>query len=124
VTGSIDIGDLYARYQAERRDEQSLSRRLTAKAQSRPSGASAGSKPRPIDRQSPLYRVCQDFEALFVKQMLNVMRKTVNKSGLLDGGMAEDIFEDMLYDEYALSISRYARLGLSDMLYKQLDAGK
>ena len=79
--------------------------------------------PKPIDKQSKLYEVCQDFEALFVKQMLDVMRKTVKKSGLLDGGMAEEIFEDMLYDEYALSMSRYARLGLSDMLYKQLDAG-
>ncbi len=40
--------------------------------------------------------------------MLNVMRKTVEKEGLLDGGMSEDIFEDMLYDEYAKKMAETA----------------
>ena len=34
--------------------------------------------------------------------MLDVMRKTVHKENdLLDGGLAQDVFEGMLYDEYA-----------------------
>ena len=65
-------------------------------------------------------RVCQDFESIFIKQMLNVMRKTVHKTGLTDGGMAEEIFEDMLYDEYALKMAQSSRFGISDMLYKEL----
>lgn len=67
-----------------------------------------------------LKEACQDFESLFVKQMLNAMRKTVNKNVLLDGGMAEDVFEDMLYDKYADSIASSANLGISKMLYKEL----
>lgn len=67
-----------------------------------------------------LKEVCSDFQAIFVKQMLDSMRKTVSKSGLLDGGRAEEIFEDMLYDEYAQKISKTADLGLDDMLYQQL----
>jgi flagellar protein FlgJ len=67
-----------------------------------------------------LYKVCQEFEAIFIKQMLDVMRSTVPKTGLLDGGMAEEIFEDMLYDEYAKSMSENAGFGLSDIIYDQL----
>jgi flagellar protein FlgJ len=75
-----------------------------------------------IDKNSRLYEVSQEFEAIFIKQMLNVMRKTVNKSGLIDGGMAEEIFEDMLYDEYALNMAKTAQFGLADSIYRQLSA--
>jgi flagellar protein FlgJ len=61
-----------------------------------------------------------EFEALFIKQMLNSMKKTINKSGLLDGGMGEEIFEDMLYDEYAKNMAQTANLGISDMMFRQL----
>lgn len=67
-----------------------------------------------------LREATKDFESLFVKQMLNSMKKTINKSGLLDGGMGQEIFEDMLYDEYAEKIAETANLGISDMMYQQL----
>ena len=73
-----------------------------------------------VDKGSPLYKVCLEFEAIFVKQMLNSMRKTVEKSGLLDGGMAEEFFEDMLYDEYAKKMAANANFGLAAMIYSQL----
>ena len=71
-------------------------------------------------KDTKLFEACQDFEALFIKQMLNSMRKTVNKTGLMEGGMAEDVFEDMLYDEYAKIMSKTADLGLADMVYQQV----
>lgn len=67
-----------------------------------------------------LYNACVDFESLFVKQMLNSMRSTIDKSSLLDGGMAQNIFEDMLYDEYANQISKSQSLGLATKMYNQL----
>lgn len=81
---------------------------------------------RPIDRKSELYKQCQEFESLFVNMMLKEMRKTVDKSGLLDGGQAEDIFQDLLYDEYAKDMTRAAGFGLSDQVYLQLtvDSGR
>jgi Rod binding domain-containing protein len=93
----------------QRRDVQSLQRQAE--------GMRGGG----IDRSSRLYKVCQDFEAIFIKQMLNVMRKTIHKTGLTDGGMAEEIFEDMLYDEYALKMAKSRQFGISDMLYRELD---
>jgi len=67
-----------------------------------------------------LLQVCRDFEAIFIKQMLDSMRNTVDKSELVGTGMAEDIFEDLLYDQYAKKISQTANLGISQLLYKQL----
>ena len=74
-----------------------------------------------IDKTSKLYKVSQEFEAIFIKQMLNVMRKSVAKTGLLDGGMAEEIFEDMLYDEYAEKMAESGSFGIADMIYRQLN---
>ena len=65
-------------------------------------------------------QACSDFEAIFIKQMLDSMRNTVEKTSLLGGGMAEDIFEDMIYDEYAKKMSKTSDFGIKDMLYRQL----
>jgi hypothetical protein len=73
-----------------------------------------------IDKKSDLYQQCQEFESIFVKQMLDAMRKTVDKSGLTDNGMGQDIFEDMLYDEYAKTMSKTANFGIADTMYRQL----
>ena len=67
-----------------------------------------------------LKNACADFEAIFIKQMLDSMRKTVEKTSLLSGGMAEDIFEDMLYQNYAEKMSKVGNFGLKEILYKQL----
>lgn len=68
-----------------------------------------------------LKEVSEDFEALMINQMLKEMRKTVNKSDLINGGMAEQIFEDMLYDEYSKEFSKTKTFGLSDIIYNQLE---
>ena len=66
-----------------------------------------------------LREASQDFEAIFIKQMLDAMRKTLPKGGLIDGGMAEDIFEDMLYEERAKVMAKTGSIGLADMLYNR-----
>ena len=71
-------------------------------------------------KNKKLYKVCEDFEAIFIKQMLNAMKKTINKSDFLHGGMAEDFFEDMLYDKYAEKMAETGNFGLARVLYDQL----
>ncbi len=84
------------------------------------SSVAAGVRGTKSGEDAPLREATKDFESLFVKQMLNSMKKTINKSGLLDGGMGQEIFEDMLYDEYAEKIAETANLGISEMMYQQL----
>ena len=69
-----------------------------------------------------LREVSREFEALFIKQMLDTMRKTVQKSELNDGGFAEEIYEDMLYDQYAQTMAKTKSFGIAEMLYNQLSA--
>ena len=85
--------------------------------------APARSLPQKIDRNSELYKASQDFEALFIKQMLDVMRKTIHKEDdLLNGGIGQDVYEDMLYDQYAHKMAATAQFGLADMIYRQLSS--
>jgi peptidoglycan hydrolase FlgJ len=75
-----------------------------------------------IDKNSELYKVSQDFEAIFIKQMLDAMRKTINKDDdfLGNGGIGQDVYEDMLYDEYAKKMAQTAQFGLADSVYREL----
>ena len=67
-----------------------------------------------------LREVAEDFEAIFVKQMLESMRGTLNPDNrLVDTGMAGDIFEDMLYDEYASIMAKTGGFGLADLIVDQ-----
>lgn len=74
----------------------------------------------PRGNDQELKQACKDFEAIFIKQMLDAMRKTVPDSGLLEKDQAQEIFEDMLYDKYASLLSETANLGIADIMYKQL----
>ncbi len=68
-----------------------------------------------------LREVASDFEAIFIKQMLDSMRDTLNpENRLVDTGMAGEIYDDMLYDEYARIMSRTGGLGLADLIVNQL----
>jgi peptidoglycan hydrolase FlgJ len=81
----------------------------------------AGPAPTAVDRKSKLFEQCQEFESIFVKMMLKEMRKSVDKSdALISGGWAEDIYSDMLDDEYSKTMAKKAGFGLADQLYKQL----
>ena len=73
---------------------------------------------KPVDKK--LMDTCIEMESIFVSKMLKEMRNTLPKEKLIDGGMAEQIFEDMLYDEYSLNLSKTSNLGLGRMLYEEL----
>ncbi|TVR68596.1 MAG: muramidase [Spirochaetaceae bacterium] len=70
--------------------------------------------------QEQLKQVAQDFEAIFIKQMLDSMRSTLNpENRLIDTGMAGEFYEDMLYDEYAQLMAKTGGFGLAEMIVKQ-----
>ena len=92
-----------------------------------PQGAAANQAnphvaPREIDRTSKLYEKSLEMESYVVKMMLSSMRKTVMKA---DGesSYAKNMYEDMLYDEYATMMTKNAGFGLADQMYLHLSQG-
>ncbi|MDR2491751.1 MAG: rod-binding protein [Spirochaetaceae bacterium] len=84
-------------------------------------GLSAGAARLPVvDKSSKLYEQCEALETFFLKNLITGMRKTVEKSDLNKGGFAGEIYEDMLYDEYAKNFSRNADFGLAELAYLEL----
>jgi Rod binding domain-containing protein len=102
---------------SETQGTEGLARRARASAGRDGATADAASSPRNL---SELQDVAGKFEALFVEQMLSTMRDTLNKEDrLFDGGMAEEYFKDMLYEEYAAKIADQGDLGIADMIVDQ-----
>jgi flagellar protein FlgJ len=67
-----------------------------------------------------LLDVCYEMESIFVGQMLKTMRKTVMETDFFGKSMAKDIFNDMLYDEYAKLMAKSDAFGLARQIYDQL----
>lgn len=93
----------------------------------KPQGAAAnsgnGKSTKTIDKTSKLYEQALELENYFVKEMLSSMRKTVTKSNLLgsEDDYAQNMYEDMLYDNYAEALTKNGHFGLADQIYLQLD---
>lgn len=63
---------------------------------------------------------CQEMESLFINHLLKEMRATVDKSGFISGGYAEEIFTSMLDAELSKEAACRGGIGLADILYNQL----
>ncbi|GHV86315.1 hypothetical protein AGMMS50230_19230 [Spirochaetia bacterium] len=72
------------------------------------------------ENDKKLYEQCQALETFLVKNILSAMRKNVMKSSLIDTGYAGEIYEDMLWDEYAKDYTKNAGFGLADLAYLEL----
>lgn len=80
--------------------------------------ANANVKPKTIDKTSVLYEKSMELENFFVKQLLSSMRNTIMKSS--EDDFAKKMYEDMLYDEYSVSMTKNAGFGLADQIYLSL----
>ena len=62
---------------------------------------------------SKIRKLAEDFESVFLETLVSAMRKTVDKSGLIDGGNAEDIYRSMLDSEYSKLMAAQRSTGLA-----------
>lgn len=73
------------------------------------------------DKDDPrLHAACAEMESLFLSHLLKEMRATVEKSGFMDGGQAEEIFTSLLDVELSKKMSAAGGIGLASILLKQL----
>lgn len=64
-----------------------------------------------------LLEACKSFESYFVEQVFKEMKKTVKSS---DENEYTEYFGDMLYQEYAASMSEKGDLGIAQMLFESM----
>lgn len=76
-----------------------------------PSGQASASKTR---------QAAEQFEQIFVSMMMRAMRNTIPTDSLIPESTAQNIYTEMLDNEYSNLISKHGSLGLADMIVKQL----
>lgn len=70
-------------------------------------------------KEEKLKDACQKFESIFMGKIWKEMRKTVSKSGYLQGNY-EDQYLSMFDKDFSEKLASGGGIGLSDMLYQQL----
>lgn len=80
----------------------------------RPSGS--GKK---IDEKR-LKQAAQDFEALFINQLLQSMRRTVGKSGLLGDAPGKDVYQSLFDREISRKLAQQGGLGLGNTMVQKI----
>ncbi len=68
-----------------------------------------------------MYEAALEFEAFFTEKMYKQMQKNIPKTGWINGGPAEEIFDDMLTTERVKTASRLQSLGLAEQIFRQLN---
>ena len=77
----------------------------------------------PAEGRQQMKAVAQQFEAVFLRQMIGSMRTASLGDGLLDSS-ASDQFRDMSDARTADAMAQKGALGVADMLLKQFGGGE
>lgn len=89
--------------------------------------ALAGSAPDPAAKPDPstgplqqAKAAAEDFEAVFLNQMLSQMFTGIDGEGPFGGGAGTEIWRSFLSEEYAKSFARTGGIGIADHVYPVL----
>ncbi len=75
------------------------------------------------EKKKELKKACEDFEAIFINEMFKEMRKTSFGSGIIQKTQEYKLWENMFYEKVSKEMAESGGIGLSDVLYKQLERG-
>lgn len=80
-------------------------------------------KPADVQAEKDLRKIASEFETVFSKMLLASMRKTVEKGKLFHAGRGEEIFSEMLDNNYSAALSKKGKgLGIAEMIVKKYAA--
>jgi len=72
------------------------------------------------DTKAALREKAEDFESVFISQMLKPMFETVPTDSFMGGGQAESIYRGLMVEEMGKSISKAGGVGIADSVYREL----
>ena len=72
--------------------------------------------------KTDIRKAAEDFEAMFVAEMMRPIFETTNieDDPFIGGGHGEEMFKSLLVDEYGKSVSASGGIGIADMVEKEL----
>ena len=73
------------------------------------------------DREAALKEACQEFEAIFIYQILKGLKRTVPEGGLFPKSFQRELYEDFFLQEVSRQVAARGT-GLSKLLYEKLAA--
>ncbi len=65
-------------------------------------------------------RVAEDFEAVFISQMLAPIFETLGSDELFGAGPGEDVYRSMLVEQYGKAIARSGGIGLAEAVQREI----
>lgn len=68
-----------------------------------------------------LKKACQELSSFFIHQLVKAMRATVPESGLIRESTGREIYTSMLDSQFAKEMATGGGIGLSDILYNQIE---
>ncbi|MBX2833874.1 MAG: rod-binding protein [Micavibrio sp.] len=62
----------------------------------------------------------QEFEAVFIAEMMKPMFEGISSDGMFGGGQGEEVFRSMLIQEYGKIISQTGSIGIADSVKAEM----
>ena len=72
------------------------------------------------DPNDPAWRQAQEFESVFIAQMVSHMFTETEAEAPFGGGSAEQTWQQMMNQEYGKSITRAGGIGIASQVYQQI----
>ncbi|MFC1734890.1 rod-binding protein [Candidatus Hydrogenedentota bacterium] len=73
-----------------------------------------------IETTEDAHRAGREMESFFIYMMLKEMRKTINRTGLIDGGTSQRIMEEMGDEHIASEVAKTGSLGIAKIIAEEL----
>jgi flagellar protein FlgJ len=70
--------------------------------------------------ETKLKKACEDFEALFINQLLQSMRRTVMKSKFLEDAPGKEVFQSLFDREISKKMAQKGALGVGKIIYRKV----
>lgn len=71
-------------------------------------------------RELSAKRAADEFEAIFISQMLKSMSVGVKTDGPFGGGQSEEIYKDLMNEELGKVMTSKGGIGMSDAIYREI----
>lgn len=83
-------------------------------------GRATEPQPNRVANEAELREVAENFESLFIGEMIRPVFDSMETDGTFGGGHGEKVFRSMMVDEYAGKIAKSGQVNIADNILRDL----